>query len=931
MNCPDLGLRHLLATLALALAPLTPAAAGSFDHVYDTIQADTVYDSYLTVAYGETVTLETVNLAPGTDTVLHLWDTLDDQQAAYNDDGGSGLASRFVFHNTKSTRTFRVIVRAYGGWSKGTADLEKNGSLHAAGLAVGGERTTVPCGAAYTYETALSPSGSPDTLLYGFNTQNHMVARDDDNGIGAASRITGTTQMCRVIVAHYPWSSAGPTRLYVNDTWQDSDGDGLGELLEAELGTCDDASDPGCSDVFNRRDTDRDGLEDAAELFGIEGAGPTMLLPRWGADPMHKDIFVELDHTDQFTSNPFQGSDFVDAQAYFDVGPASSLQNPDGLDGVSLHVDVGFNPTDPALDTLYGDWGGADSIPDGIAYGTAANTYRDSIRDAVFHYGLFDVGSGGGQGWAPGDRFGWSGSTTNRRVTSFVHELGHNLNLQHHGHSDWGALNCKPNYRSVMNYAFSGFGFSQGSASATINPTWLREDQGLGTGANPTYLQSSPFNFPVDGDEVDWNRDGQWTASGSANWFPYGYARSGATWGTWASCSALTQNRQALDSVDVAGTTPALVNLNDRLYAFWVEEDGDVKYRSGQHSGLDWNGSCPGGDALGDTCMTWGSTTTVPLSQDAVGLDAIAWQGDIVLAYRTAAGQIRRRTASAVSSAGTLSGWTTDSFVTMAEYEPELTLLHANSSLYGASEVLGLMYQRQGNDEYRLYTATSSTGGLSYRGALKTPAGTIITGDMAPEAVVLPGSVGTTCAALPDLGRLVHLHCLNPTTGRWTDLTTSAFAGRPLPKTTGKASLAYHQHRGWAGHPLTTDLAGQVWLAVVTDTGFPDVLVSNTLTDSTPADPNLHFDHIGKVGNVWTKVRPGSGLALYEDGELGALKGLMVQTNDDDQLDFLPLADGTIDITLEDGDDFAVMERGICLGMGGTTICGDASTSASGL
>ena len=38
------------------------------------------------------------------------------------------------------------------------------------------------------------------------------------------------------------------------------------------------------------------------------------------------------------------------------------------------------------------------------------------------------------------------------KAATFMHELGHNLNLKHGGSAD--NPNCKPNYISVMNYAF---------------------------------------------------------------------------------------------------------------------------------------------------------------------------------------------------------------------------------------------------------------------------------------------------------------------------------------------------------------------------------------------------------------------------------------------------------------------------------------------
>src|SRR5690606_18912976 len=130
-------------------------------------------------------------------------------------------------------------------------------------------------------------------------------------------------------------------------------------------------------------------------------------LPAWGADPRHKDVFVELDWDAAFASNPFTEADAIAAAAMFAEGDAADLHNPDGLDGVRLHIDMDRVPTDPALHTLFGDWGGSNSVPAGTAYGVAPNTYRDPVRAGVFHYGLMSPGGGGGQGWAPGDRFGW--------------------------------------------------------------------------------------------------------------------------------------------------------------------------------------------------------------------------------------------------------------------------------------------------------------------------------------------------------------------------------------------------------------------------------------------------------------------------------------------------------------------------------------------
>ncbi len=64
--------------------------------------------------------------------------------------------------------------------------------------------------------------------------------------------------------------ATGPVHVYTNDIDDDADGDGLGPLLESELGTCDDALTGYCVDVHNLADSDRDGLPDGTEVFGIE-------------------------------------------------------------------------------------------------------------------------------------------------------------------------------------------------------------------------------------------------------------------------------------------------------------------------------------------------------------------------------------------------------------------------------------------------------------------------------------------------------------------------------------------------------------------------------------------------------------------------------------------------------------------------------------
>lgn len=91
-------------------------------------------------------------------------------------------------------------------------------------------------------------------------------------------------------------------------------------------------------------DADQDGLLDDWERFGldVDGVGGVDLpLPAWGANPMRKDVFLELDY--EGGRAPTKAG--INAmKAAFAAAP---LSNPDGSTGVNLHVDVGslFDPT----------------------------------------------------------------------------------------------------------------------------------------------------------------------------------------------------------------------------------------------------------------------------------------------------------------------------------------------------------------------------------------------------------------------------------------------------------------------------------------------------------------------------------------------------------------------------------------------------------
>src|SRR5207253_6273164 len=87
-------------------------------------------------------------------------------------------------------------------------------------------------------------------------------------------------------------------------------------------------------------DSDGDGIPDDWELHGYTRNGHFVDLPGMGANPNHKDIFVEIDY--MTGHRPSQSGVIAKIHDAFARVPNSlfSIPNPDGLDGITLHVNV---------------------------------------------------------------------------------------------------------------------------------------------------------------------------------------------------------------------------------------------------------------------------------------------------------------------------------------------------------------------------------------------------------------------------------------------------------------------------------------------------------------------------------------------------------------------------------------------------------------
>lgn len=255
-------------------------------------------------------------------------------------------------------------------------------------------------------------------------------------------------------------------------------------------------------------DADGDGLLDGWERNGYNADGDATIdvdMPTMGTQPLRKDLLLELDClvAPGHSHCPLQAAvqDVVQAFANGQVG------NPDGSSGIELHIDVGniygqaFNvatnvartPGGAATGT-FGNYGSTTQIPeagltvldfdggsDGVDIGTVRAANMDSKRFLVMRYGLFghqtnarqavnDCTSGlafqdvfmvtlGGTNGATPPGPCWAvpaGGTQSlgdraQQAGTLLHEFGHTIGLDHGG--DDGDNN-KPNYLSVMNYAY---------------------------------------------------------------------------------------------------------------------------------------------------------------------------------------------------------------------------------------------------------------------------------------------------------------------------------------------------------------------------------------------------------------------------------------------------------------------------------------------
>ena len=290
-------------------------------------------------------------------------------------------------------------------------------------------------------------------------------------------------------------------------------------------------------------DIDGDGIPNTWEMKGYDADGDGKIdvnYPAMGANPLKKDLFVEMDYMPDLLASEDELDRITEIYAKLPI------RNPNGTTGINIHLDAGS-----ARSAKYNLGGGNEVAHEQLdgkmqRWGDLYLANMDPNRRSVFHYMIWgdshgDTGSSGqgyvgGRGFVVtvGPRFWGKSATSDVRVATFVHELGHNLGMSHGGTD---SVNYKPNYMSIMNYRYQlrgleradgtkYFGYST-RAYKDLDETKLNEKTGFGRHAYGFYYNGKPAweaidfngNGKIDDEpvEADINGDGKKTVLTAPN------------------------------------------------------------------------------------------------------------------------------------------------------------------------------------------------------------------------------------------------------------------------------------------------------------------------------------------------------------------------------------------------------------------------------
>jgi hypothetical protein len=883
------------------------------------------------------VTFEATDVSPGANPVLHLLKATSASQwseVAFAE-SRDGAPARLSYTAT-SAGFYVLLVRAASLGETGQCTVVRDGTQRMRNIPVAGWRERFAQVQAGEEISAVPLTGGPKWPLLAALDPATGHIRDLIVGSEATTMAFSTSGAVEILSGHVldnSHSGAGKMRLVQNDArlpGHDSDDDGLGDELEAMIPTCATATDHAglfdCALAADPKDSDGDGLSDRWEVLGHPSRDPLVSLPRFGADPRHKDLFVEMDfkrsaplcsepgHPDVCDPNVDRTLDVAIAKEVSDfyedrVGAATSaerkahatsLRNPDGLPGIRIHLDTGRAAEATEDRVLYGDWGGHNVVPmvvgeDGKLKApepaAAMLTNMAPVRRGVFHYAMTYPGTGGGA--VPGSAV----ALPMDNAAVLAHELGHSLNLQHEGRpGEYG--NCRPNYPSIMNYAFLGapavgssrVGFSGGGRASMLAQS-LRE-RGAVAPSDSIYLDQleQVFELKVDraNGHVDWNRDGVFSEEpvrAYANFTRYGEGCEGT----------VERARDVVGDAWAGGpAAPSLVRHGAHLAMIYKALDGQLRFSFG-----DGELKC-NADAGPEPC----SGPTPPEVSSGVSGAAMAsvvegGQAKLLLVVIDGAGGVRESTLGDGASAW--SAWRT--IGADASAEPALIALPAATHL----EALLAYRGRDGNVRPRERRA----------------------GAWQPERVILSSTPADASPAL--------LYAQLP----W-DSEPKSYLALTDAQDRKLALLSRIAAQGWRKEPRFTfasepsfgkpamAMADRFYLLYSRYAPNPDG-TQYRMARSFAREPGAYEVGLdAPVRNVWWRpaqaaaqapMAPGVSLQ-FDEGKDDNVRALFLRTADEykSYVYLFPQVDGRVDATLVSSDDWAWLAQQLCRWIGGDTV-----------
>lgn len=356
-----------------------------------------------------------------------------------------------------------------------------------------------------------------------------------------------------------------PKYLNADGSPKDTDGDGLWECWEDHARWPD--GKPGI-------DFDGDGARDLVLCATVDTDGDgTPDPPDECADPLVKNVFVEIDWMQNADGSKSHKPDPLALFAVRNAFKAAPVDpdptQPTEFKGINLHflVDEPMPHVDLlSLQPCTGPPAAGAATFDALKasfFGTAPerpnpqtpnpqtiNAKLMAFRYMLFAHNLIGTNSSGcGEiagddsaitlaSFGPVNPDGDRNGTTDQQAGTVMHELGHNLGLQHGGKDKF---NCKPNFLSVMNYTlqFSDFvtdrplDYSRGKLATLSKGATVPEADGMGTLGEFPFLHGATTVYGVatkttavkaklgthieplpNGAEIPYGHDIDWNANG---------------------------------------------------------------------------------------------------------------------------------------------------------------------------------------------------------------------------------------------------------------------------------------------------------------------------------------------------------------------------------------------------------------------------------